>query len=247
MNTEDIIQEKYTCISWILNTEDGRNTLVYREYWILKMGEIHLYILSQRRAVFVRLCGTIKHRERQSRTLFLQRITTHSDMTYLRLPWQNTWEMQVVTGPEISFHVGDTFKPGKWDFQGALWHWGSFAVLTDWVGESFQLVLIFSQVFQLKMYIVQLVHLDLRLLHSIWNFSTPRQISAMNSVPVLRSAISLYRRNRKESAKRLLVQNSLCKQRRGHLSKLFIKNSTANSLWHVVQQCLTLNSLQLST
>ena len=33
----------------------------------------------------------------------------------------------------------------------------------------------------------------------------------------------------------------------GHLSKLFIKNSTANSLWHVVQQCLTLNSLHLST
>ena len=48
------------------------------------------YILSQRRAVFVRLCGTIKHRERQSRTLFLSRITTHIDMTYLRLPRQNT-------------------------------------------------------------------------------------------------------------------------------------------------------------
>ena len=76
----------------------------YLMAWMLKyyIGQIHLYFLSQRRAVFVRLCGMIKHRERQTRTLFLQANTTHSDMTYLRLLWQNTWEMQVVTavGPE---------------------------------------------------------------------------------------------------------------------------------------------------
>ena len=59
---------------------------------------------------------------------------------------------------------------------------------------------------------------------------TQRHISAMNSfgtnsVPVLRSAISIYRRNRKESAKRLLVQNSLCKQRR--------------VWWDICQSCLS--------
>ena len=42
---------------------------------------------------------------------------------------------------------------------------------------------------------------------------TRRQISAINSfsansVPVLQSALSIYRTNRKESAKRLLAQNS---------------------------------------
>ena len=78
MNAEDITWEKYTCI--------------YTGY-----------ILSQRRAVFVRLCGTIKHRERQSRTLFLSRITTHIDMTYLRLPRQNTWEMQLVTTWDLKY------------------------------------------------------------------------------------------------------------------------------------------------
>ena len=50
---------------------------------------------SEGKAVFVRLCGMIKHPERQTRTLFLPTNTTRSDMTHLRLPWQNAWEMQV--------------------------------------------------------------------------------------------------------------------------------------------------------
>lgn len=180
MNAEDIPWEKYTCI--------------YTGY-----------ILSQRRAVFVRLCGTIKHRERQSRTLFLSRITTHIDMTYLRLPRQNTWEMQL----------------GTWNILLCLWF-----------------------------------------LRSIWNFSTGEIFSTNTATHISHefvwyqfcscSAIGniyISEKQKRVGKKAYCSKQSLQTATGvvGHLSKLFIKNSTANSLWHVVQQCLTLNSLHLST
>ena len=102
--------------SWACAASDSRglsvsfDSIVWLNIWVLE--KIRLYILPQQgRAVFVRLSEMIKHRERQTRTLFLLSNTTHGDMTYLL--WQkSTTDMQVVKPEtfekEIHFRVCTT-------------------------------------------------------------------------------------------------------------------------------------------
>ena len=89
----------------------------YLMAWMLKyyIGQIHLYFLSQRRAVFVRLCGMIKHRERQTRTLFLQ--TTHNSQRYDLSPAALTEHLR-----NASCHSSGTWKCPK-IFLTFVLHW----------------------------------------------------------------------------------------------------------------------------
>ena len=185
------------------------------------IGQIHLYFLCQRRAVFVRLCGMIKHRERQTETLFLQTNTTHSDMTYLRLPWLNTWEMQLVTtvGPENLL-----------DFCSAL---GSCGLLTLLSGvnpgakESAKRLLvgiilrkqtkgdIFSSLSRNYSGIYGMIMGLLGIIDGHWGPILFLFCGLLQSAVYERNSCiisSVYWGNRKESAKRVLVENSLCKQ-----------------------------------
>ena len=82
----------------------------------LCLVEIHLYIWSQRRAVFARLCGMIKHRERQTRTLFLPE--KHNSQRYDLSPPARTEHLRNAScpkavRPEISEFLVTHAKPGQ--------------------------------------------------------------------------------------------------------------------------------------